>query len=143
MSEFTPHPYPSTLAIRISMLFNSKFHGLKKIHFSIQGHQMWKSNLRVSKQISSVQKGIVNSLEKTSYGSLLCNQVLSYKHTKRESKGCIEQSFHWPDFSELLAVAGVVEQPVLTFALSLEEPTLGLFFVASSALTFLACLLPL
>lgn len=43
----------------------------------------------------------------------------------------------------MLAVPGVVEQPVLTFALSLEEPALGLFFVASSALTFLACLLPL
>lgn len=53
------------------------------------------------------------------------------------------KSFHWPDLSEMLAVTGVVEQPVLTFALSLEEPTLDLFFVASSALTFLACLLPL
>lgn len=53
------------------------------------------------------------------------------------------KSFHWPDLSEMQAATGVVEQPVLTFALSLEEPALGLFFVASRALTFLACLLPL
>jgi hypothetical protein len=45
--------------------------------------------------------------------------------------------------SELLPVIGVMEQLGLAFALSLEETIFGLFFVASSALTFLACLLPL
>lgn len=47
------------------------------------------------------------------------------------------------DLSELLPVSGVMEQLGLAFALSLEETILGLVFVASSALTFLACLLPL
>jgi len=42
----------------------------------------------------------------------------------------------------MLAVTGV-EQLGLAFVLSLEDPTFGLFFVASSAVTFLACLLPL
>lgn len=55
-------------------------------------------------------------------------------------------AFNFPlssDLSELLPVIGVMEQLGLAFALSLEETILGLFFVASSALTFLACLLPL
>lgn len=62
---------------------------------------------------------------------------------KRNTKNVKNKKCHWPDLSELLPVIGVMEQLGLAFALSLEETIFGLFFVASSALTFLACLLPL